>query len=136
MDYKVTLTKMFLDQLGMSSDDKNIKKFLSVFWQNPRKKVNAGLRLTDAGFTALTEKLNIKNYPIRFPKETEWTSQLVVRLDKYIDCPYYISKHIMYVFSEKMAVQLVLFSGDITKFGRSKHRITANKTTNSVDKII
>lgn len=135
MDYKVTLTKTFLDQLGMPSDDKNIKKFLSIFWQNPRKKGTCGLRLTDVGFVTLTEKLDIKAYPIRFPKETEWTSQLVVRLDKYIDCPYYVSKHTIYLFSEKMAVQLVLFSGDITKFGRSKHRIQKNKTQNSVDKI-
>lgn len=128
MDYKTSLTKTFLDLLGVSSDEKNINKHLSIFWQNPRKKGMCGLRLTDAGFITLTEKLEIKSHPIRVPKETEWTSQLIVRLDKYIDCPYYISKNTIYVFSEKMAVQLVLFSGDIAKFGRAKSK-SVDKTT-------
>ena len=135
MDYKIKLTKTFLQELGMEYDDKSIKKNMSVFWQNPRRKGQAGLKLTEAGFKALTEKLELKSYAIQIPKETEWTSRLELRLNNYIDCPYYIFKNQIYVFSEKMAVQLVLFSGDVAKFGQAKARSATKKIEDQLDKV-
>lgn len=136
MDYKVVLTKQFLEQLGLPSDDATIAKYLFIWWQNPRKEGASGLKLREEGFLTLTTKLNIKAYPIRFPKETVWTSQLIVRLNKFIDCPYYIDKKEIYVFSERMAIQLVLFSGDITKFGLAKFNSVAKKQQESREELL
>jgi hypothetical protein len=136
MDYKTELTKKFLEQLGLGVDNKTIRKYIPVFWQNPRRKGNAGLKLTEAGFKTLTENLDVKAHPIRVPKETAWTAQLELRLNNFIDCPYYIDKQMIYVFSEKVAVQLVLFSGDIAKFGLAKARSNAKKQQDLIDKTL
>jgi hypothetical protein len=134
MDYKIELTKKLLESLELATDDKTIRKYLPVFWYNPRRKGNSALKLTEAGFKTLTQKMDVKTHSIRVPKETEWTSQLELRLNKYIDCPYYIDKQIIHVFSEKVAIQLVLFSGDIAKFGLAKARSNAKKTQEAIDK--
>jgi hypothetical protein len=41
-------------------------------------------------------------------------------MDQFIDCPFYLTKKAIFVYSEKMAVQLVLFSGNIQKYGLSR----------------
>lgn len=135
MDTKTALTKTLLEQLGMDVNDNEVHKYRKVFWQNPRKKDENGLRLTDAGMLAF-ERADIKGYPIRFPKDTEWTSKLVIWLDKFIDCPYYIGVKEIVVFSEKMAIQLVLFSGDLQKFGLAKARSVANKQQQEREKVL
>jgi hypothetical protein len=41
-----------------------------------------------------------------------------------MDCPFYLNNKRIWVFGEKMAVQLVLFSGNIAKFQRARERFT------------
>jgi hypothetical protein len=41
-------------------------------------------------------------------------------MDQFIDCPFYLTKKAIFVYREKMAVQLVLFSGNIQKYGLSR----------------
>jgi hypothetical protein len=41
----------------------------------------------------------------------------MIWLDRFIDSPYYIDKNSIVVFKEKTAVQLILFNGDIQKYG-------------------
>lgn len=120
MDQKHQLTQIVSTQLGWPTDAKSIEKNHSVIWQNPRKKTVGGMRLTDEGFTTFTEKMDMKSYDIDFPKEFTLTNQVTIWLDRFIDGPYYITKKSIIVFKEKTAVQLVLFSGDVQKFGLSK----------------
>ena len=109
------------EQEGLSVDDSHLKKLLSVFWQNPRVKEAGGLRLTEQGFETMSK--HFKSHMVRFEdsKETlKLTNQLILRLDNFIDCPWYITHKGVWVFSDKMAVQLVLFSGNIVKFTSAK----------------
>jgi hypothetical protein len=44
----------------------------------------------------------------------------MIWLDRFIDGPWHITKKSIVVFKEKTAVQLILFSGDVQKFGLAK----------------
>ena len=59
---------------------------------------------------------------VRFEEELKlkFSNQLVLRLDKFITCPWYITHRAVWVFDDKMAIQLVLFSGNIEKFTTAK----------------
>jgi len=120
MNQKHQLTQIVSQQLGWPDDPKSIEKNHSLLWQNPRKKTQGGMRLTDEGYTTFTEKMDMKSYDIDFPKEFTLTNQVTIWLDRFIDGPYYITKKSIVVFKEKTAVQLVLFSGDVQKFGLAK----------------
>jgi hypothetical protein len=99
-----------------------------LLWQNPRKKAVGGMRLTDEGFAVFIEKMDMKSYDIEFPKEFTLTNQTTIWLDRFIDGPYYVTKKSIIVFKEKTAVQLVLFSGDVEKFGLAKAMSLKNNT--------
>lgn len=120
MDIKRSLTKLVHEKIGESTDAKSLAKTYNQMWQNIRKKPKGGLRLTDEGFRLMTEVLDVKTYDVTFPKDLTITNQVAIWLDRFIDCPYYISKKSIVVFTEKMAVQLFLFSGDVQKFGLAK----------------
>ena len=55
-----------------------------------------------------------------FDEPVEYTSQLIIWLDQFINCPWYVTKKEIFVFNENMAIQLVLFSGNITRFTAAK----------------
>jgi hypothetical protein len=119
MKQKIEITKYVAEQLKLATDDRSIKKIIPVFWQNPRDKEKGGLRLTDKGFESLKEA-DIKVHRVRFEEPVQYTNQLIIWLDNFIDCPWYVTNREIFVFSEKMAVQLVLFSGNIAKFSAAK----------------
>lgn len=120
MDTKRQLTEIITKELGWPEDPKTIEKNHALIWQNPRHKEAGGFRLTDIGYETFVEKMDIKSYDIEFPKDFTVTNQVVIWLDRFIDGPYYITKKSIVVFKEKTAVQLVLFSGDVQKFGLAK----------------
>jgi hypothetical protein len=120
MDQKHHLTQIVSTHLGWPTDAKTIEKNHSLIWQNPRKKTQGGMRLTEQGYEVFTEKMEMKSYDIEFPKEFTLTNQVMIWLDRFIDGPWYITKKSIVVFKEKTAVQLILFSGDVQKFGLSK----------------
>jgi len=120
MDVKQHLTKVVSEHLGWPTEAKLLAKNHQIIWQNPRKKDVGGMRLTDEGFSVFTEQMDMKAYDIAFPKEFTLTNQVTIWLDRFIDGPYYITKKSIIVFKEKTAVQLVLFSGDVQKFGLAK----------------
>ena len=114
---KNVYTKVFLKELGKSTNDVDIQEYLPLRWQNIRE--NGGLRLTDEGFNIINQ-IELAMYDIPFPLDMPITSQVIIFLDKFIDCPYYVTKTSIWVTGEKKAVELTLFSGDIRKYGIAK----------------
>jgi len=120
MSWKNTYTKIFLKQADKSFGDNAVAEYLPIWWQNTRSKDTGGLRLTDEGYRFITEEIDIKTYSIPFAKDVELTTNVIIWLDNFIDCPYYLTKNELIVTNEKKAVELSLFSGDIRKYGITK----------------
>jgi len=120
MDKKEAYTRTFLLASEMSIDDDHVKKHHVMWWQNIRSKGDAGLRLTKEGFEFATKRAELKNYDIQFPNDIQFTPQVFLYLDKFIDCPYYVTKKKISVFSEKMALNLMMFAGDIKQYGLAR----------------
>ena len=118
MNQKTDITKYIAEQSDLTTDSKSLRKLISQWWINPRQKEKGGLRLSDEGFARLTTQF--KSYKVAFDQPVEYTNQLIIQLDNFIDCPWYLTKKEVYVFNDKMAVQLVLFSGNIAKFSTAK----------------
>ena len=95
---------------------------MKEWWFSRRIKTQGGLRLTDLGYNAFLQA-GIKEYQVKFEKPFKITpSKVSIWMDQLIDCPFYFSEKDVRVFSEHMALQLVLFSGSIIKFGIAKKR--------------
>ena len=114
------LTKIFLQQWGKSTDDRNVKMFSRKWWQSTRAGKQTNFRLSDEGFEFLTDELELKSYEIPFTEPIELSPQTIIFLERYIDCPYYLTVESITVFSERKSFELMLFSDDIRKFGLIK----------------
>lgn len=122
MNKKRIITKYVAEELGLSNDDKSMRKLTVAWWQNTRTKDTGGLKLTSEGYAALT-KAGIKEYRIRFDEPLPlMTNQQLVWMNNFIDCPYYLTNRAIVVFSQSIAVQLILFSGNIESFISAKAR--------------
>ena len=110
-----------LETLGLGSDGKIIKNALKVWWQNNRSKEKASWRLTTEGYEALV-KAGIKDYKIKFEENVQFTNQDIINLDQQLDCPFYVTVRDIYVFEERTAIQLVLFSGNVLKYASIKSK--------------
>ena len=119
MNWKETYTKIFLTQLGKTPSELAVKEHMPLWWKNSRTKAEGGLRLTEEGFDVLSQ-LDIEVYDIPYPKDMPMTTQVIIFLDQFIDCPYYLTNRSMLVTNEKKAVELTLFSGDLRKYGLTK----------------
>ena len=119
MNWKEAYTKIFLKELGQSTSEANIKTYMPLWWQNTRNKGKGGLRLTEEGFNVL-KKIDLAIYDIPYPKEMPLTTQVIIFLDQFIDCPYYLTNRSICVTNERKAVELTLFSGDLRKYGLVK----------------
>lgn len=117
---KELYTKVFLQQVGLPSDDDSVRQYIKKWFRNPREKLDSSLTLTEEGFEFLVTKVGLKSYRIQFPKDFEITNQVVLFLDRFLDCPNYYNKTEIYVFKEKKAAELMLFSGDVRKYGIAK----------------
>lgn len=117
---KEAYTKIFLKQSGMAISDANVKEYMHLWWQNTREKATGGLRLTERGFEFIEEELNLSVYEVPYPKDMPMTTQIIIFLDQFIDCPYFLTNHGIWVTNEKKALELHLFSGDLRKYGLTK----------------
>ena len=132
MDQKTLLTKNLLEQLGISTDSKSLKDWYGLWWQNPRPNGFHSMRLTDRGIEDFETKIQLKSYQIDFPKPLDSvTNQFILDLERFVDGPYYITRKYIKVFTEKLAVQLILFGGDIQKFNMSKTMSLKNNDTST-----
>ena len=120
MNWKETYTKIFLKQAEIGISENTLKEYMPMWWKNTRDKGTGGLRLTDDGLTFIKDKLQLQTYDVAFPVDFNLTTQTIIFLDKYIDCPYYLADDGIIVTNEKKAMELMLFSGDIRKYGLNK----------------
>lgn len=120
MNWKETYTKIFLKQKNVSVTEATLAEYMPIWWQNTRVKEQGGLRLTDEGFRVVKEELELTTYDVPFPRDFELTTNTIIWLDKFIDCPYYLDRGGIIVTNEKKAMELHLFSGDVRKYGLSK----------------
>lgn len=120
MNWKDTYTKVFLKQLDKTINEVTLKEYMPLWWQNTRVKEQGGLRLTDEGLRIVIEELQLSTYDVPYPADFELTTQTIIFLDKFIDCPYYMGRKGITVLNEKKALELHLFSGDIRKYGLTK----------------
>ena len=131
MDRKTAYTRTFLELLEQPIHDESIKTNYYTWWQNVRESYQArSLRLTKPGLEII-EKLDIKTYDIKFPDKIIFTPQTYLWLDEFVDCPYYVDKRKIIVTMEKMALQLMLFAGDITKYGIARAMSKADDSKES-----
>jgi len=114
------LTKIFLQQWGKSADEANVKLFSRKWWQSTRSNKQTAFRLTDDGYEFLVKELNLREYEIPFTEPIELSPQTIIFLERYVDCPYYLTPMSITVFSERKSFELMLFSDDIRKFGLIK----------------
>lgn len=115
-----TLTKIFLQQWGKSIDDTNVNMYSRTWWQSNRVGKENAFRLSDKGYEFLVGELGLQEYEIPFTEPIELSPQTIIFLERYIDCPYYLTNQSITVFSEKKSFELYLFSDDIRKFGLIK----------------
>jgi len=111
------LTQIFLQQWGKSIDDANVKLFGRKWWQSTRAGKQNNFRLSDDGYEFLVQELELKEYEIPFTEPIELSPQTIIFLERYVDCPYYLTQMSITVFSERKSFELMLFSDDIRKFG-------------------
>jgi hypothetical protein len=114
------LTKIFLQQWGKSIDEANVKLFSRKWWQSTRIGKQSAFRLSDDGYEFLVKELDLKEYEIPFTEPIELSPQTIIFLERYVDCPYYLTPLSITVFSERKSFELMLFSDDIRKFGLIK----------------
>ena len=69
-----------------------------------------------------------KFYEVKFDEPIFFTNKLAIWIDRNLECPFYLTSKQIFVFGEKTAVQLVLFSGNIAKFQRAQERFTEKST--------
>lgn len=115
---KAQLIEDILKIANVAFDKKHLTDYKIAWWFNTRHD-NKGFRLTDAGLAAL-RRVKFTAYNVELKPDTKFTNQLILRLDTFIECPYYLEKNKIIVFDDKMAVQLMLFSGDIKQYSDVK----------------
>lgn len=113
-------TKIFLKEMGRSTDEANVKLHLNEWWQSRRTKEGGGLRLSLVGYEFLVNELDLKEYEIPFNEKIELSPQTIIFFDQFLDCPYYLTTRSLTVFSERKAFELHFFADDIRKYGLMK----------------
>jgi len=134
MIQKDTYTKIFLQQWGKSFDEANMKLYGHKWWQSNRSNKQTNFRLSLEGFEFLTTELELTCYEIPFTEPIDLSPQTIIFLERYIDCPYFLTNQSISVFSERKSFELMLFSDDIRKFGLIKAINERQKEQNSIDK--
>jgi hypothetical protein len=115
-----TYTKIFLKAANLAVSEENLSMYARKWFMNNRKKSQGGLRLTEEGFDFIQTTLDLKVYEIAYPPSLDMKPQVILFLDKFIDCPYYLTEEAIFVLGERKAFELHLFSGDVRQYGLNK----------------
>jgi len=127
MNIKHDLTKHCIKDLGLEDDRDTFRKCMRLWWHNPYSRNGLGLSLTSAGKEALEKGLQLRFYEILLDEEIIGTNQVILWMNKFMDCPYCLFPSKIFVTRETIAVQLMLFGGDLYKFGKSKQMSRDNE---------
>lgn len=130
---KIGFIKGILDENNVEYDLLKIKQIYCQTWSIWRN--NNALRITKFGLEWLQKY--IKFYRIDFSNQVKlpFTNKLLLLLSRHIECPYYLDEDSIWVSTEKVAVQLILFNGDLEKFcilAEKNHREALTSADNSV----
>lgn len=117
---KKAYTTIFLESAGIDVTQELLEGKIKAWWWNLRNKNKGGLRLSDEALLFIEAQSKIKTYKVPFPENLTLTPQVLLWLDNFIECPYYITKKDITVLKEKSAFELYLFSGDVRKMGYNK----------------
>ncbi len=113
MSQKVEITKCIMQELGIEINHKSLRRYISTWWNSPRKKDKKGFWLSENGFIAF-KQASIKSYKITFAEPLlRFDNKFLIWLDNSFDCPFYLTEKEIFVFGERTAVQVMLFSGDL-----------------------
>lgn len=126
-------TRIFLNEAGIAVSKENIKLYKRKIWKNTLRKYEGGLRLTDEGLDFVQNTVNLKVYEVPFPLELDLKPQVILFLDKFMDCPYHLTERSIIVLSERKCFELYLFSGDVQKYGLNKAMSRKNATVQNDD---
>lgn len=118
MNQKIELTKKILKDQNPDYTVQDLETALKSWWISYRTKPKGGLRLTPEGFEKL-KSLDYKSHKVRYEEKMQFSNLVAVWLDQNISCPYYLTNNEIYLFGERDAIQLVLFSGNIPKMIRA-----------------
>lgn len=128
MNQKVKITEYTMNQLGIDPSPSNMKKYTKLWWQSIRQKPKGGLWLTEQGFHAL-QLADIKHYQIKFEQPLEHLeNKFIIWLDNTMDCPFFLNEKEIFVFGERTAIQVVLFSGDLRMWHKAHTKSRDKKT--------
>jgi hypothetical protein len=114
---KNRLTQELVQQLGPESSI-TVQEATNTWWSNIRK--TGGMRLTDQGYHAFSEILNLARYEWTIDDPLKFDLHIILALDRKIQMPYYIQavkripKKVIF-FSSQEAVLINLY-GDLAKF--------------------
>jgi hypothetical protein len=113
-------TRIFLQQSNQSVTEQTLTTAKRAWWVNVRRKNSGGLRLSDEGLRFLKEDLDMQVYEIVLPATVDIKPQVIIHLDRIMDCPYHLTDRTITVTNERKCFELHLFSGDIVKYGLIK----------------
>lgn len=117
---KDAYTKIFIKELNGQENSEEFYQKTRLWWKNNRTKERESLRLTDEGLRFIKEEIKLKTYEIPFPPDLDLKPQVLLHLDKFLDCPYHLTEQTITVISERKAIELHLFAGDVRKYGLIK----------------
>lgn len=125
---KIVFTRQFLKEINLPDDDKSVREIIPVWWRDSR--TDTGLWLTPTGYDTLKNRVGLQFYQIDLPgkglSSMPITNKMLIALERFIDCPFFIDKRSIMVSSESMAIQLVLFGGDLNRFISAKENSSKN----------
>lgn len=112
---KMSFIKGILDDHAIEYDILKIRHIYCDTWNNWRND-SKSLRITKSGLDWL--KKYIKFYKVKYSNEIKLplTNKFLLLLGDYVDCPYYLDEDGIWVSTEQIAVQLILFNGNIEKY--------------------
>ena len=133
---KIDVTKKLIAKdSNYNTNPKAFNMLYRAWWTNWRAAEDRRFRLTDIGFKYFQETADIKFYQIKIPLEIIITNKVIIDLDKFINCPYFLAPDDLYVTDEKVAVQLVLFEGNLIRFGEAKRQTRQRKLDKTIDNL-